>query len=311
MGPSPTSPTTSAQVAESRPTAVASAPMARVDLTPGPEWTSIQPGISGGETCAQVNQTRPDNDHCRAVHRGTPARGPGGRSHRQPGGICRPRRVRGVLGRRAAARSRRPAGRSPTRNAAIGTFTVLAPAEGFVEAVSASKAVFGATGQRPSAGFRMRTPSRRPIRRSRPSTRVRRGPAPRRIDRRAWTRWTRSWGLAMVKSDQARAVNAGDSRVLVGILDSGIDASHPDLAGQLETALSRNFVTDIPLSRRTVRGRLLRRSRRPPTTAATAPMSRALSPRRRTASASPGWPPACGSSTSAAARTAATCSWAR
>ena len=55
------------------------------------------------------------------------------------------------------------------------------------------------------------------------------------------------WGLAMVKSDLARQVNAGDPRVLVGILDSGIDASHPDLAGQLETSLSRNFVTDIPL----------------------------------------------------------------
>ena len=33
-------------------------------------------------------------------------------------------------------------------NAAIGTFTVMAPAEGFVEAVSASKSVFGASGQR-------------------------------------------------------------------------------------------------------------------------------------------------------------------
>jgi subtilisin family serine protease len=51
----------------------------------------------------------------------------------------------------------------------------------------------------------------------------------------------------MVKSDLARAVNAGDSRVLVGILDSGIDASHPDLAGQLAPGLSRNFVIDIPL----------------------------------------------------------------
>ena len=68
------------------------------------------------------------------------------------------------------------------------------------------------------------------------------------------------WGLAMVKSDLAREVNAGDSRVLVGILDSGIDASHPDLAGQLETSLSRNFVTDIPADRWCVRGSELRRS---------------------------------------------------
>ena len=55
-----------------------------------------------------------------------------------------------------------------------------------------------------------------------------------------------AWGLAMVKSDLARGVNAGDGRVLVGILDSGIDGSHPDLAGQIETSLGRNFTTDIP-----------------------------------------------------------------
>ena len=133
-------------------------------------------------------------------------------------------------------------------NAAIGTFTVVAPAEGFVEAVSASKAVFGATGQRAIGRLPDAEPVKAPILRWRRSTKV--VPVVRdTADRRPGMDPLDSlaWGLAMVKSDLARAVNAGDSRVLVGILDSGIDASHPDLAGQLAPGLSRNFVTDIPL----------------------------------------------------------------
>jgi len=54
------------------------------------------------------------------------------------------------------------------------------------------------------------------------------------------------WGLTMVRSDRARAIQAGNRRVKVGILDSGIDASHPDLAPNLNLDLSRNFAPDIP-----------------------------------------------------------------
>ena len=134
-----------------------------------------------------------------------------------------------------------------SKNAAIGTFTVLAPADGFVEAVSASKAVFGATGQRPIG----RLPDAQPVKVADPEVEaIHEGGAggPRHGGSTAGMDPLDplAWGLAMVKSDRARAVNAGDSRVLVGILDSGIDASHPDLAGQLAPGLSRNFVTDIP-----------------------------------------------------------------
>jgi subtilisin family serine protease len=134
------------------------------------------------------------------------------------------------------------------RNDAIGSYTVLAPADGFVEAVAASKAVFGATGQRPIG----RLPDANPVKVADPEVEAiheggpggpRHGGSTAEMDPLD----SFAWGLTMVKSDQAREVNAGDSRVLVGILDSGIDASHPDLAGQLETSLSRNFVTDIPL----------------------------------------------------------------
>ena len=34
--------------------------------------------------------------------------------------------------------------------------------------------------------------------------------------------------------------------VLVGILDTGVDGSHPDIAPNFDAALSRNFTTDVP-----------------------------------------------------------------
>jgi subtilisin family serine protease len=39
----------------------------------------------------------------------------------------------------------------------------------------------------------------------------------------------------------------GDKRVLVGVIDTGIDGTHPDIAPNFNGALSRNFTTDIPV----------------------------------------------------------------
>jgi lantibiotic leader peptide-processing serine protease len=54
------------------------------------------------------------------------------------------------------------------------------------------------------------------------------------------------WGLKMVRSDLARKKEPGDKRVTVGILDTGLDASNPDLAPNFNRKLSRNFAPDIP-----------------------------------------------------------------
>lgn len=133
------------------------------------------------------------------------------------------------------------------RNAAIGTYSVTASASGFIEAVSASSAIYGAAGQRAIG----RLPDGEPVKVADPEVEAihdghpggpRHGGSTAGMDPLD----TFLWGLDMVRSDEARAVNAGDSRVLVGILDSGIDSTHPDLAGQVEIELSRNFVTDIP-----------------------------------------------------------------
>lgn len=53
------------------------------------------------------------------------------------------------------------------------------------------------------------------------------------------------WNLDMIDADTAHATNKG-SGVLVGIIDTGIDGDHPDLAASFDAELSENFTTDIP-----------------------------------------------------------------
>ena len=54
------------------------------------------------------------------------------------------------------------------------------------------------------------------------------------------------WGMDMINAAGAHKVESGDKRVKVGIIDTGVDASHPDIAPNFDRKLSRNFTTDIP-----------------------------------------------------------------
>jgi subtilisin family serine protease len=123
-------------------------------------------------------------------------------------------------------------------NPAVSALVVDAPPAGFVERVSAIEGVFGAVRAQvvgkaqsvpvvPSTGAALSGPA---------------APGPTGLDPLD----TRLWGLSMVRADAARAVQPGDRRVLVGILDTGVDGSNPDIAPNLDVGLSRNFVTDIP-----------------------------------------------------------------
>jgi subtilisin family serine protease len=59
----------------------------------------------------------------------------------------------------------------------------------------------------------------------------------------------KQWGMRQIDATPSGSyrVSQGSRGVLVGIIDSGIDASHPDIAPNFNRTLSRNFVTDIPL----------------------------------------------------------------
>ena len=58
----------------------------------------------------------------------------------------------------------------------------------------------------------------------------------------------RQWDMQMIGATPtgSYATERGDKRVLVGIMDTGVDATHPDLASNFDAALSKNFTTDIP-----------------------------------------------------------------
>ncbi|WP_293770258.1 S8 family serine peptidase [Sporichthya sp.] len=56
------------------------------------------------------------------------------------------------------------------------------------------------------------------------------------------------WDMQMIGATAtgSYATERGDNRVRVGIMDTGVDGSHPDLAPNFDPRLSKNFTTDIP-----------------------------------------------------------------
>lgn len=54
------------------------------------------------------------------------------------------------------------------------------------------------------------------------------------------------WGMEEINAAQARSVTTGGPEVSVGVIDTGVDASHPDLVDRVDEESSRTFVTDMP-----------------------------------------------------------------
>jgi subtilisin family serine protease len=151
--------------------------------------------------------------------------------------------------KQAAVDAVRGAGGTVLReNAAVGALVVTAPTNGFIQRVSASPAVLGAAHAKPigriprvEGGKQLPREDVEAERSSTPSA------APRTASAAGMDPLDdRLWGLQMVRAHLARDRQSGDRRVYVGVLDSGIDGSHPDIAPNFSAALSRNFAVDIP-----------------------------------------------------------------
>lgn len=54
------------------------------------------------------------------------------------------------------------------------------------------------------------------------------------------------WGMEEIDAAGAHAVTTGEREVRVGVIDTGVDSGHPDLAKAYDTKASRSFVTDMP-----------------------------------------------------------------
>jgi subtilisin family serine protease len=137
-------------------------------------------------------------------------------------------------------------------NAAVGVATIKTSNQNFAAEVGRQSALSGAARSKPIGGMpRLVRPNRDDIERLdqerqaskgqvSAAVRNRRGPEP---------LADLQWDMQMINATASGSYRAqrGNKRVLVGIIDSGIDGSHPDLAPNFDRDLSRTFTTDIPL----------------------------------------------------------------
>src|SRR3954454_9900363 len=144
-------------------------------------------------------------------------------------------------------------GRIVREQKAIGVASVVSSNRRFAAEVSAAKAVYGAARNRP-IGYA--PPTARPKRFQLESER---GGALG-TSRAARARSSQApevagdpltglqWDMQMIHAtpDGSYAEQKGTPEVAVGVMDTGIDGSHPDIAPNFDYSLSRNFTEDIP-----------------------------------------------------------------
>jgi hypothetical protein len=158
---------------------------------------------------------------------------------------------------KAAARAaiKAAGGRIVRENRDIGVATVVSRNPAFITESSAARSVYGAARNRPVGRVAPVTRQKfdpasvlamkRAVRNSRRASRFgyahhKRGPEP-----LAGLQWDMQ--MIHATTDGSYKKERGSRKVLVGIIDTGIDGNHPDIAPNFDRQLSRNFTTDIPL----------------------------------------------------------------
>ncbi|MFI5493273.1 S8 family serine peptidase [Actinoplanes sp. NPDC051859] len=124
-------------------------------------------------------------------------------------------------------------------NTAVGTFKVTSSAGDFKAQAARSAALIGASANKP-IGYAPKTAPAI----EQPVADALRGKGPRGV-KTPDPLDDKLWGLTMIKADKARKIEKGERGVTVGVLDTGLDASNPDLAPNFSSKLSRNFAPDL------------------------------------------------------------------
>jgi lantibiotic leader peptide-processing serine protease len=163
---------------------------------------------------------------------------------------------RGAQVRAAHQAITRAGGRIVRENRKVGVATVRSANARFVAAVARSSAVYGAASDR-SIGYvpANRARARDPFALERMTAERRSAAGNGRVNTRAAPESAAEpfadlqWDMRMIKATPSQSYKRqpGNHGVRVGIIDTGIDGSHPDIAPNFNSSLSRNFTTDIPL----------------------------------------------------------------
>ncbi len=132
-------------------------------------------------------------------------------------------------------------------NSAVGLIKASAPATGFTERVTTNRAVFGAAkaqaiGSVPKSGKKVKSDNVE--KEGRGAAAKKQAAANKAVGMDPLD--DQLWGLKSVRSDLSRTKQAGSKQVKVGVIDTGIDGTHPDIAPNFDLAASRNFTRDIP-----------------------------------------------------------------
>ncbi|GII61650.1 serine protease [Sphaerisporangium krabiense] len=137
-------------------------------------------------------------------------------------------------------------------NPAVGLATVTTANPGFATALTGSAAIEGVAHDRPIGSVPKAARTSQAVQRAIQSKAVEKagrgegGPLEHGRSVKAEPLSDLQWDLRQIHADEAHKYEQGDRGVLVGVADTGIDGSHPDIAPNFDRTLSRNFTVDIP-----------------------------------------------------------------
>ena len=159
---------------------------------------------------------------------------------------------------KAAARAaiRAAGGQLIRENAKVGVATIVSRNSSFLTDAAREAALLGATRNRPVAQVAPLLKPKVDAAQVRQLRRALRGTGAARAVRLAGSHRhpeplaPLQWDMRMINAtpDGSYQRERGDKKVLVGVLDTGVDGNHPDIAPNFSRSLSRNFTVDIPIA---------------------------------------------------------------